>query len=32
MFGILDVASIAVIVASFAFVIYRIRSELKIGA
>jgi hypothetical protein len=30
MFGLLDVASIATIVASFAFVAYKIRAELKI--
>ncbi len=32
MFGLIDIASIAAIVGSFAFVIYSIRSELKIKA
>jgi hypothetical protein len=30
MFGIIDVASIAVIIGSFAFIVYSIRLELKI--
>jgi hypothetical protein len=30
MFGLLDMASIAAIVASFAFVFYKIRAEFKI--
>ena len=30
MFGLLDIASIATIVTSFAFVTYKIRAELKI--
>ncbi len=32
MFGIIDLVSIAAIVGSFAFVIFSIRSELKIKA
>jgi hypothetical protein len=32
MFGIIDVASIAAIVGSFAFVMYSIRAELKTKA
>jgi hypothetical protein len=32
MFGLIDIASIAAIVGSFAFVIYNIRLELKIKA
>jgi hypothetical protein len=32
MFGLIDLASIAAIVGSFAFVVYNIRVELKIKA
>jgi hypothetical protein len=32
MFGIIELASIAAIIGSFAFVVYNIRSELKIKA